>query len=332
MTITLTDRYVDAAMRTVPEKQRADLADELRASIADQIDARVDAGEPADDAERAVLTDLGDPDKLAAGYTGRLLWLIGPRYYLLWWRLLKLLLAIVLPLAAFGVALGQSLTGHELGAIIGSTIGITIEVGVHLFFWLTVVFAIIERVAHADAQNSGRAERGSLVPWTVDYLPDARYTGASFADLVASLILIVVTVAAVLWDHFIGFVVFASRAGEEPLSILDRGLWPWWIGGLFVIFGLRAILQVVVFLRGRWTAALAACSAVLGLIIAVATLWLLAQGHLINPEFWITLIPNDGETVAQIMAIVIGLGIAGVAVWDPIDAWFKARRTPHQPR
>ena len=66
-------------MRTVPEKQRADLSAELRASIDDQIDARVDDGEAPEAAERAVLTDLGDPDKLAAGYTDRPLHLIGPR-------------------------------------------------------------------------------------------------------------------------------------------------------------------------------------------------------------------------------------------------------------
>ncbi len=42
----LTDRYVAAAMRTVPEKQRDDLGTELRASIDDQIDARVENGEP----------------------------------------------------------------------------------------------------------------------------------------------------------------------------------------------------------------------------------------------------------------------------------------------
>ena len=103
---TLTDRYVAAAMRTVPEKQRDDLGAELRASIDDQIDARVENGEPHGDAERAVLTELGDPDKLAAGYTDRPLYLIGPRYYLDWWRLLKLLLWIVPACAAFGVALG----------------------------------------------------------------------------------------------------------------------------------------------------------------------------------------------------------------------------------
>ena len=60
-TTSLTERYVDAAMRTVPDRQRADLGAELRASIADQIDARVDDGEPHDIAERAVLTDSATP-------------------------------------------------------------------------------------------------------------------------------------------------------------------------------------------------------------------------------------------------------------------------------
>ena len=105
-TTNLTDRYVAAAMRTVPEQQRADLAAELRASIDDQIDARVEQGEERDAAERSVLTELGDPDVLAAGYTGRRLYLIGPKLYLVWWRLLKLLLSIVLPFAVAAVALG----------------------------------------------------------------------------------------------------------------------------------------------------------------------------------------------------------------------------------
>jgi len=60
-TATLTDRYVDAAMRTVPETQRDDLAAELRGSIDDQIEARLAEGEDHASAERAVLTDLGNP-------------------------------------------------------------------------------------------------------------------------------------------------------------------------------------------------------------------------------------------------------------------------------
>ena len=106
MTDTLTTRYIDAVTRSVPERQRDDVARELAAAIADQIDARLVAGEAPGDAERIVLTELGDPERLAAGYADRPLHLIGPRYYLEWKRLLVLLLWIVPACAAGGVAIG----------------------------------------------------------------------------------------------------------------------------------------------------------------------------------------------------------------------------------
>src|SRR5690606_3396276 len=99
-----------------------DVRTELEASIGDAVEARVEQGEPRDDAERAVLTDLGDPAALAAGYADRPLWLIGPRYYLTWWRLLKLLLWIVPACVAVAVALGLTISGAPAGEIIGQTV------------------------------------------------------------------------------------------------------------------------------------------------------------------------------------------------------------------
>ena len=60
---TLTDRYVWGVLRAVPEAQRPDLEPEIRAMIADAVDARVAsvAGEAPTATERAVLTELGDP-------------------------------------------------------------------------------------------------------------------------------------------------------------------------------------------------------------------------------------------------------------------------------
>ena len=88
---TLTDRYVWGVLRAVPEAQRPDLEPEIRALIADALDAR--SGRPAAEeapaaAERAVLAELGDPEVLAARYTDRSLFLIGPAYFLVWKRLL----------------------------------------------------------------------------------------------------------------------------------------------------------------------------------------------------------------------------------------------------
>ncbi|MFH8248918.1 permease prefix domain 1-containing protein [Microbacterium sp. B2969] len=312
-TSTLTDRYVDAAMRGVPEKQRADLAAELRGSIADQIDARIEAGEPAQSAEREVLIELGDPDKLAAGYLERPLWLVGPRYYLDWWRLLKLLWAIVPVCAAFGVALGQTLAGASFGEIVGSVVGVVIAVIVHVAFWVTLVFVILERTGH---------ETMDPAPWTPDRLPEPKASGAGFGDMIASLVFLAIGVGAVLWDHFVGWPV----GGGERLPFLDPGLWPWWIAALFVVMALEAILAVTVHARGRWTMGLAAGNAVINVVFAVAALWLLAGGRLVNPDFFPTVIPEDAAEVAGILGIILGFVIGGVAIWSSIDAFLKARR------
>lgn len=313
MNATLTDRYVDAAMRSVPEKQRDDLSAELRASIDDQIDARVDAGEPQDAAERAVLTELGDPDKLAAGYLERPLWLVGPRYYLDWWRLLKLLWAIVPACAAFGVALGQTLAGAPLGAIIGSTVGVVISVIVHVAFWVTLVFVILERSGH-DTMDPGE--------WTPDKLPEPKESGAKLSDMVASLVFLAIAAAFVLWDHFVGWPIGDGRM----MSFLDPALWPWWITGLFVLMAAEAVLAVSVYRRGRWTTGLAYLNLVLNVAITLPVLWLISQGLFLNPELLPTVDPDDGAQVTGILNVILGFVFAGIAVWDSIDAFLKAHR------
>jgi len=316
---TLTDRYVAAAMRTVPEKQRDDLGAELRVSIDDQVDARVESGEPHGDAERAVLTELGDPEKLAAGYTDRPLYVIGPKYYLDWWRLLKLLLAIVLPAAAFGVALAQTLAGEGIGTIIGTVVTTLISVAVNLCFWTTLVFVIVERTGAGAGKDLTTA-------WTVDQLPEPTSRGVGFGDMVASLVFLALAAGAIIWDLTIGFIPAYVVPGEEPLSFLDPGLWPWWIAGLFVIMALEATLAVVVYLVGRWTPWLAVANAVLALAVAVPALILLSQGQLLNPEYFPTIIPEDAEKVAAIVSVVTGFGIAAIALWDIIDVSIKTVR------
>ncbi|MBD8022453.1 permease prefix domain 1-containing protein [Microbacterium gallinarum] len=315
-TTTLTDRYVAAAMRTVPEAQRADLAAELRGSIDDQVEARVAEGEPRDAAERAVLTDLGDPDKLAAGYTDRPLWLIGPRYYLTWWRLLKLLWAIVPACAAFGVALGQTLAGEQFGTIVGNVVSVTLAVIVHIAFWITLVFFIVERSERASGS-------GIVEPWTPDDLPEPKDRGASLSDLVASLIFLALAAGAILWDQFVG-VVYSPAEGWMPF--LSPALWPWWIGALFVLMVLEALLAISVYAKGGWNMGSATVNLFLNLVIAGGALWLLSQQLLVNPALFPTLVPEDAGTVTAVVTTVFGFGVIAIAAWDSIDAYLKAYR------
>ena len=116
---TLTDRYVWGVVRTVPVAQRADLEPEIRALVADAVEARLADGTPSDAAERAALTELGDPEILAARYTDRAMILIGPRYYPDWKRLLTLLLSIVVPIAIVAVTGAAFLGGQPATELVG---------------------------------------------------------------------------------------------------------------------------------------------------------------------------------------------------------------------
>ena len=72
----LVERYVAAVAARLPSDQRADVADELRGSILDSVEDRLDH-DPAADRDavvREVLAGLGDPAVLARGYAATPHW------------------------------------------------------------------------------------------------------------------------------------------------------------------------------------------------------------------------------------------------------------------
>jgi hypothetical protein len=323
-TATLTDRYISATIRSLPQATQNDVRAELEASIGDAVEARIDQGEPRESAERAVLTELGDPGILAAGYADRPLHLIGPRYFLVWWRLLKLLLWIVPACAAFGVAVAKILEFATIGETIGAVVVVIIQVIVNLGFWTTLVFTILERTVPAPD-----------VEWKVDQLPEVTENRAGLSELIGSIIFLVLSAAAILWDALRGFV----RTDGEALPILDPALWPWWIVALFVFLAAELLLAVAVYRAGRWTVGFAVINTVLAIAFAVPALYLLITGQLVNPEFLQFLATEHADDLAnanagaaeqgglfRVVTVVFAVITAGIVVWDIIDGWLKTIR------
>ncbi|NLA64983.1 MAG: hypothetical protein GX862_03455 [Leucobacter sp.] len=326
MTTSLTERYIAATVRTLPANTQADVQAELRASITDDIEARTEQGESVHDAEREVLTTLGDPDILAASYADRPLHLLGPKYYLTWWRLLKLLWAIVPVTAAIGVLIGQMIVNAPVGEIVGSVISVAIGAIVHTGFWTTLVFAILERTG----TDTG-------VRWSPDQLPEPQTTGAGRGELIASLIFLGIAAAALLWDHFIGFVLVAEgelnlaeglASQTAAMPVLNPDLWPVWIGVLLVLILLEASLAVAVFASHGWTRGLAVFNTTLGAAFITFFVVLLATTQLINPDLVQHLAQQVTMTdsVMQIVMVCIAGAVILVTVWDVVDGWRKARR------
>src|SRR5262245_9072215 len=191
-TSTLTDRYVWAVLRQVPSDQRKELEPEVRALVADAIEARA-ADDPADagTAERAALAELGDPTALAARYTDRSLALIGPALYPEWRRLLTLLLPIVPPIVGVVVLGADVLSGSPPLHAILAGVGTGLSVAIQMTFWITLVFAVIERTVG----TTGVEHR-----WSPDDLPDLPVEGRiGVVEFVATIVFDVLVIAALLW-------------------------------------------------------------------------------------------------------------------------------------
>ena len=313
MSATLTERYISATIRTLPAESQEDVRAELAASIADAVEARTAQGEDPEAAEREVLTGLGDPAVLAAGYADRPLHLLGPRYYLTWRRLLILLLWIVPACALVGVGLSQALIGADTGTIIGQAISTALTSAVHVAFWTTLVFVVLERTGADTAET-----------WSVEDLPEPKETGTGRADLIASLVFLGLVLAALGWDRLIGLV----RIEDDWLPALHPGLWPLWTLLLVAMVLAEMVHAIVLHARGRWSTGLAVANTVLALLFAGWALALFANDLLLSPEL-LQLARTVGDIDAQSMhtlGVILVVSILAVAAWDVADGWLKTLR------
>ncbi|MGW2635002.1 HAAS signaling domain-containing protein [Streptomyces chattanoogensis] len=294
---TLTDRYVVEVVRRIPADQRGDVADELRATIADTVEARGPAD--AETAEREVLTEMGDPIRLAARYADRPISLIGPGLYPTYIRLLTVLLSTVLPVVTAMSAVLDVLDGRGVGAVIGGAVGAVLSIGAQMIAWLTVVFALIER--------SGKRAGGVGGAWTPDDLPDRRVPKKRGVAVYAGVAWHALLIALIVWQHTAQPY---QTDGGARLDVLNPGLWSSWIwpilAGLVGLVTLDAIRAVRV-----WTRSLAIWSAVVQAAFTLPLAWVLHRQGLFNPAFlsdanggWQA--PDSLYTVAVLGVLVVG--------------------------
>ncbi|MFJ7257962.1 hypothetical protein ACIQWV_36825 [Streptomyces sp. NPDC098085] len=306
---TLTDRYVVEVVRRIPTDQRGDVADELRATIADTVEARGPA-DPAT-AERGVLTEMGDPIRLAARYADRPLALIGPELYPTYVRLLTVLLSTVLPVVTAMSAVLDVLDGQGVGEVIGGAVGAVLTVGAQMIAWLTVVFALIER--------SGKRPGAVGGAWTPDDLPDRDVPRKRGAAAYARVVWHALLIALIVWQHTAQ--PYRTDGGTR-LDVLDPSLWSGWIwpilAGLVGLVTLDTIRAVRV-----WTRSLAAWSGGAEAAFALPLAWVLHRQELFNPAFLSD--ANGGWQAPQFFYTLAAMGVLAVSAGEVVKRFREAR-------
>ncbi|WP_342615770.1 HAAS signaling domain-containing protein [Peribacillus frigoritolerans] len=284
----LIELYIQEVTRRLPEKSREDIALELQSTIEDML--------PADHTEqdvKAVLLKLGDPVTLASRYRDRPMHLIGPCYFDVYICLLKMILPIAAVISLIGLIGDNPFRDMEntvvdaILIIIGKGIAGIISTGIQVFFWLTISFAILERV---DTSKDQSPLTKDLKPWTPENLKDipniSKKKAVPMIEIFASLLGL--SVFAALYFNAANLLgVYEKRNGSLIFvtpSFNQEVLNSYWllVSGVVIIGVILAIYKL--FLR-RWTLKLALFHAIYQLLSTLTFIIIISNPDLLNPEF-----------------------------------------------
>ncbi len=304
MMTTLTQRYVHAAVAGLPETQRDDVAEELNASVADAIDDLVAGGLTREEAERQALNDLGDPAVLSERFGGRPRHLIGPEYFPQYSQLLRTLLLVVVPIVGAASLLAQAMAGASPVDALLSVVGIVFQLVVQMAFWVTLVFALLER-SHTPVPSRS---------WTPDDLPEVTDRRIGLGETVFGISALTVLMWAILWqrDHWL-----VTVDGIE-VPVLNPDVWTPWLVVLLVVLLASILLEIVKYRVGQWSVSLAVINTILNAAFAGIVVWLWTADLLLTPGV-ADLVP--GGLLNPLVWIVVG-----IAVFDTIEGWWQVLR------
>lgn len=248
----LIERYVNAAATYVPEKQRQDVRGEIRNAIDEMVEPRIDAGETEDQAVRATLESLGDPQGMAMSYVENPPYLIGPGWFPLYLEVLKRLLpaavAIVLVISTILTLIDSDAT---VGDAVLSGLGSAWTTAVAVLVWTTIGFFIAERTL-GPVPGADKDE-----PWSVDDLPELstpRQIGLG-ETLGTVLVMLVFGLLAILQQNR-GVGVFVGQDGHDwsSSSLINPDLGAGWIAAFMAVLIFSLIVPVVGYLGRTYNA------------------------------------------------------------------------------
>ncbi|PED30371.1 HAAS signaling domain-containing protein [Bacillus cereus] len=291
----LIDLYIQEVAKRLPEKNREDITLELRSTIDDML--------PEDYNEKdvkGVLEKLGSPVSLANGYLDRPMHLIGPRYFDVYTTLLKMIIPIAAVIALISMVAenfigysGDQAVLNVILQLIGKGIGGIFEVGLHVFFWLTVVFVILERT---DKDKGIEPLTTSLKKWTPDDLKNISYIPKKKAiskfEVFGGLMWTAVWATLYFYANYLVGVYNGTANGLKfvsPTFNQDVLLQYWPIVVIMIVFEICISLYKLV--QGQWTQRLAIGNAILQIAGTIVFIVIVVNPHVFNAGF-ITYLAN----------------------------------------
>lgn len=277
------ERYLETVKRHLPREGQDDILAELRANLEAQAeDHEAELGRPMTDAEvEAWLREMGSPLQMAARYKPQQ-YLIGPDLFPAYWYVLRLVLAWAVVIYALVSAATIAFSTTPDAAAVGVAIARVPWVLLITAAWVTLAFAILERVAKRNpklltALNTKVDEWG----FPMQTSPAMRDNQTSRTKIVAEVIFRVLLVAWLLVLPQYPQLLFGP--GTHMILSLPYTFAPvimqfyWWV---VAMNALQLLLAAVALARGNWRQTQAARHLAVKLMAILPVAWLLtAAGH-----------------------------------------------------
>lgn len=252
----LIERYVNEVGRQLPRGEREDIRRELRSSLFDSLDARVE-GEPGESDVVALLEELGPPEKVAASYRAPRQYLIGPELFPTFRRVVGIVMLALAGALTLALALSLSFrppsAGAELGATLLGWLGGLWDACLAAFGIVVLIFAALQRLGLRHEESKARWD-----PRRLPAVPEEDLVGRGetvFGFVVSALALALL----IGYRDRLGIVV--NPGGELLLNRVFLDSLPWI--GAALVSGMA--LKLVLLWRGRWQGATRAVSVALDL-------------------------------------------------------------------
>ncbi|MCL2491960.1 MAG: hypothetical protein FWE87_04335 [Coriobacteriia bacterium] len=333
----LIDRYVYAVTRSLPLKDREEVAREIESLISDMLEERCGAITPTDKDIRVVLAELGTPQEVVMQYSGEQNQaLISGTYFLYYKRILKIVLPIVAVAIPFAVMLGFIFDGlpadpsEMFSTIFSGLIGGTIGGIIQAFAIITLVFAILER------KQVVLDEDGELL-MDLPTIPKVEEQIGPWEPILGILLSVLATTVFLLLPQLIGFW-FGDQIGWIPVfaTTVIRSLWLpiaiWLVCGIFK--------EAVKLIEGRYSMRVAFAILGANLVTFACALLVLLNQNILNPEFSLhikaflisegLLVGSGGNFIADLLVqvnIVLLALLAFAMIIETVTAFVKALRS-----
>ncbi len=331
--MSLIERYILAVTERLPENIRYDVAEELRSNIEDMLPENATEGDI-----REVLERLGNPKKLAQEYNPTKRYLISPAIYDSYISVLKMVLGIAVTVITLIALLEIVLKGpsniDNVNSYVELFVGIieaAVTGAVQAAFWVTFVFAIIERTGINEGELPFVKKK-----WSLEDLPKApvsKKSKISRAETAFSIFFTILFTTLIFFKpQLIAIYVRTSGTTEiTPLFNSDR------LQVYIVAILILALIQLCVsgwkFVQGNWNVRLAIANTIQNFASSLVIILMFNDRQLFNNNFFVKM----GEMLkipatqfsdywfwgAMIFSVVL---FTGVALWESISGFLKCRR------